>query len=151
MPEPFETCELCSSVGGEFVWESSLCRVVCIADVDYPGFCRVILNRHEREMTDLSEEERSQVMRVVFAVEAALRRLINPDKINLASFGNMTPHVHWHVIPRWRNDKCYPNPIWAEPERTSDMTGGSIELCRLQEELVTLLGKPITTLRECLS
>ena len=151
MPEPFETCELCSSVGGEFVWESSLCRVVCIADVDYPGFCRVILNRHEGEMTDLSEEERSQVMRVVFAVEAALRKLINPDKINLASLGNMTPHVHWHVIPRWRNDKCYPNPIWAEPKRTSDMTRGRIELCRLREELVTLLGKPIKTSQECLS
>ncbi|MDP2246595.1 MAG: HIT family protein, partial [Nitrosomonadales bacterium] len=44
-------CELCMTPGGELIWQDALCRVVRVDDVDYPGFCRVILNRHVKEMT----------------------------------------------------------------------------------------------------
>ena len=82
-----------------------------------PGFCRVILARHAREMSDLDEAERSGLMAVVFAVEAAVRETMQADKMNLASLGNMTPHVHWHVVPRFRDDRHFPGPIWAAPQR----------------------------------
>lgn len=111
-------CELCDGLGGELLWRDEVCRVVLVADADYPGFCRVILNRHVAEMTDLAAAERARLMRVVFAVEAAVRELLNPDKVNLASLGNVVPHLHWHVIPRFRDDRHFPNPIWGEPRRT---------------------------------
>ena len=111
------TCELCSAPGGDLVWQNALCRVVRVADPDYPGFCRVILNRHVKEMADLSGAERQSFMQVVFAVEQALTLLMRPDKINLASLGNLTPHVHWHVIPRFSDDAHFPQPIWAAPTR----------------------------------
>lgn len=143
-------CELCTSIGGELVWRNALCHVVSIDDPDYPGFCRVILNRHECEMTDLTENEQRELMKIVFAVETTLRRLLNPDKINLASLGNMTPHVHWHVIPRWRDDRCFPNPIWASAQRTDTSMDAIIDTCRLREELTVLLGEPAAAV-ECLS
>jgi diadenosine tetraphosphate (Ap4A) HIT family hydrolase len=145
--EPSNTCELCASSGGEPVWESALCRVVSVANADYPGFCRVILNRHEREMSDLTDAERHALMRVVFAVEAALRRLLDPHKINLASLGNVVPHVHWHVIPRWREDRCYPNPIWGLPQRTVTSVPARIDPARLKKELASRLGDPAATAR----
>lgn len=115
-----ENCELCSMPGGEPVWQDEHCRVVRVGGqegADYPGFCRVIWRSHVREMTDLPAAERAHLMRVVFAVETALRELCRPHKINLASLGNLTPHVHWHVIPRWRDDRNFPAPIWAaQPE-----------------------------------
>ena len=114
-------CELCDTPGGELLWQDALCRVVQVNDPDYPGFCRVILNRHTKEMADLSRAEQQQLMRVVFAVEQALTRLMHPDKINLASLGNVVPHVHWHVIPRFADDAHFPQPIWATPVRA----GGS--------------------------
>jgi diadenosine tetraphosphate (Ap4A) HIT family hydrolase len=88
-----------------------------VDEPDYPGFCRVILNRHAVEMTDLAPEERDALMRVVYAVEEAVRETLGADKMNLASLGNMTPHVHWHVVPRFRDDRHYPGPIWAPPKR----------------------------------
>jgi diadenosine tetraphosphate (Ap4A) HIT family hydrolase len=91
--------------------------VVLIEDSDYPGFCRVIWQQHVKEMTDLSADERSQLMVTVFAVEAAIRETMRPDKINLASFGNLTPHLHWHVIPRYGHDKHFPQPIWGAAQR----------------------------------
>jgi diadenosine tetraphosphate (Ap4A) HIT family hydrolase len=99
------------------LWQNDLCRVVRVDEPDYPGFVRVILKRHAREMGDLSREEREALMDVVFATEAAVRETMQPDKMNLASLGNMTPHVHWHVIPRFRDDRHFPNPIWAAPQR----------------------------------
>ena len=68
-------------------------------------------------MTDLSPEEACSLMKVVFSVEKAVREVMNPFKINLASFGNMTPHLHWHVIPRFSEDRHFPNPVWGEVER----------------------------------
>ena len=111
------SCELCDSAGGELLWQDELCRVVLVEDRDYPGFCRVILNRHLREMTDLDENTRHRLMQIVFAAEQALRALMQPAKINLASLGNMTPHLHWHVIPRFADDKHFPGSVWSVARR----------------------------------
>jgi diadenosine tetraphosphate (Ap4A) HIT family hydrolase len=81
-------------------------------------------------------------MHVVLAVEQALRRVLKPHKINLASLGNMTPHVHWHVIPRAKNDAHFPNPVWGKKRRTARRRspGGAIQLReRLAAELLNLL------------
>jgi len=110
-------CEFCSTPGGAVLWQNELCRVVRVDEPDYPGFCRVILKRHAREMSDLAPDERDRLMAVVFAVEEAVRATMQAEKMNLASLGNMTPHVHWHVIPRFRDDRHFPNPVWAEPAR----------------------------------
>ena len=91
--------------------------MVAVDEPDYPGFVRVILGRHAREMADLDPAEREALMAVVFGVEAAVRDTMQPDKMNLASLGNMTPHVHWHVIPRYRDDRHFPHPVWAVPQR----------------------------------
>ena len=111
------SCELCDSAGGELLWQDELCRVVLVGDHDYPGFCRVILNLHVREMTDLEVATRQRLMRVVYAAERALRELMQPVKINLASFGNLVAHLHWHVIPRFADDKHFPGSIWSEARR----------------------------------
>jgi diadenosine tetraphosphate (Ap4A) HIT family hydrolase len=116
------TCELCDSDGGEVIWRDGQCRVVQVTEPGYPGFCRAIWNAHVAEMTDLNEAERAGFMRVVFTVEATLRELLQPDKVNLASLGNVTPHLHWHVIPRFRGDPHFPNPIWATPVRSPSAT-----------------------------
>jgi len=107
------TCELCESVGGALIWRDERCRVVRIDEGGYPGFCRAIWGAHVAEMTDLPEDERAHFMRVVFSLEAALRALLRPHKINLASLGNVTPHLHWHVIPRFTDDPHFPNPVWS--------------------------------------
>jgi len=99
------------------VWRDEFCRVVLVDEPDYPGFCRVVLEQHVREMTDLAPAERTRLMNAVFATEAALRDLLHPDKVNLASLGNAVPHLHWHVVPRHGDDRHFPKPIWAEPLR----------------------------------
>ena len=117
-----DTCELCRDHGGELLFDSGRYRVVLIDDAAYPGFCRVIWNAHVKEMTDLADADRALLMAAVWAVEAAQREVLRPEKINLASLGNMTPHVHWHVIPRYVDDVQFPSPVWAEARRVADQT-----------------------------
>ncbi|MDE2600625.1 MAG: HIT family protein [Rhodocyclaceae bacterium] len=109
-------CELCSAPGGELLWANEECRVILVEGEEaglYAGFCRVVWKAHVAEMSDLEPLQAARLMRVVLATERALRETVAPDKINLASLGNVVPHLHWHVIPRWRNDSRFPRPIWA--------------------------------------
>ena len=110
-------CELCAQQGGRLVWMNEFARVVLVDDGDYPGFCRVILQQHVAEMTDLSEADGLRLLALVLTVERVLRAVLQPDKINLASLGNMVAHVHWHVIPRFRDDAHFPQPIWGVRQR----------------------------------
>jgi diadenosine tetraphosphate (Ap4A) HIT family hydrolase len=128
-------CELCATTGGTLLWESPECRVVRIDEPDYPGFCRVIWNTHVREMSDLEPATRHSLMNVVFAVEHVVRDFFAPDKINLASFGNMTPHLHWHVIPRWQDDRHFPEPIWGKVQRETRQPRAVVSDDRLREAL----------------
>jgi diadenosine tetraphosphate (Ap4A) HIT family hydrolase len=111
-------CIFCREAGGDLLWQDDTLRVVLADEHDYPGFCRVIWNGHVAEFSDLSDTERDRVMHAVNAVERAIRRVLKPVKVNLASLGNQVPHVHWHVIPRFSNDAHFPLPIWAPRQRT---------------------------------
>ena len=110
-------CELCETPGGAPIWSDERLRVVRVDEPGYAGYCRVIWNAHVREMTDLTQAERAHCMRVVYAVEAALREGLRPEKVNLGSLGNMTPHLHWHVVARFRDDPHFPNAVWGAPLR----------------------------------
>lgn len=110
-------CELCETTVGILLWEDDFLRIIRVEMPEYVGFCRVILQRHVSEMTDLSLEERNRLMNAVYAVEMALRNLYNPTKINLASLGNIVPHLHWHIIPRFSDDPHFPQPIWSNALR----------------------------------
>ena len=121
------------------LWRDARCRVVR-AEVDgYPGFVRVVLSRHVVEMTDLDPTERDQMMHVVFGVERVLREMYRPDKVNLASFGNQVPHLHWHVIPRFRDDPHFPEPVWGAVQRKA-ATRPVVDDARISARLTELLG-----------
>jgi diadenosine tetraphosphate (Ap4A) HIT family hydrolase len=139
------TCELCEQTGGELLWQNSHCRIVLVDDADYPGFCRVIWQNHVREMTDLSSADRAHFMYVVFIVEQTLREIMNPEKINLASLGNMTPHLHWHVIPRFSDDRHFPNPIWGAVTRSDTVRH---DRAVILSELASLLARKLEQVTE---
>lgn len=114
-------CALCLPTPHDLLWQDGFCRVVLLHDADYPAYCRVELLAHVKEMTDLPPADRARTMKVVFAVESAVREVIQPDKINLASLGNKTPHMHWHVLPRFESDKHFPNSHWGDSVRDSEV------------------------------
>jgi diadenosine tetraphosphate (Ap4A) HIT family hydrolase len=116
-------CHLCENEGGVVVWQDARLRVVRAEDTpDHPAFYRVIWGSHVQELSDLSAEDRTHCLDVIVKVERVLRDRLWPTKMNVASLGNVVPHLHWHVIPRFETDAHFPNPIWGARQRTPDPT-----------------------------
>ena len=117
---------------GQLIWRGDDCRVITVNDPDLPGFCRVIWNRHVAEMTDLSYGERDHLMTLVFAVEEAVLHVMHPDKVNIAALGNMVPHIHWHVIPRFKDDAFFPGSAWSK--KTQETKASTLEARRKKSQ-----------------
>jgi len=115
-------CELCDLAAPMTIYADSKLSVIIVDDANYPGFCRVIWRDHVREMSDLAREDRLLLNDVVHEVEQAVREVMAPTKVNVASLGNVVPHLHWHVIPRYTDDAHFPAPVWAAAVRQTEPT-----------------------------
>jgi len=70
-----------------------------------------------KELTDIPFDIKMEMFGLIENIEAALIEFYKPDKINIASFGNMLPHMHWHIIARFKDDPYFPKTTWEEPVR----------------------------------
>jgi len=111
-------CELCALAVPK-VFENDKFAVILADEANYPGFARVVWKDHVREVSDLSDQDRLLLNEAVWKLELALREAMQPLKVNVASLGNVVPHLHWHVIPRYADDAHFPAPVWAQAVRTT--------------------------------
>ena len=84
-------------------------------DQYFPGYCFLISKEHVTELFHLEQPVRQELIEEVSRVAAVLAGLFKPDKINYELLGNMVPHMHWHLVPRFIEDPLWPRPIWSEP------------------------------------
>jgi diadenosine tetraphosphate (Ap4A) HIT family hydrolase len=112
-------CELCG-LSAPTVVDNDKFAVILVDDASYPGFARVIWKDHVREVSDLSDSDRLLLNDAVWKLELAVREVMQPLKVNVASLGNVVPHLHWHVIPRYADDAHFPAPVWAQAARATD-------------------------------
>ncbi len=99
--------------------ELAVSAVALFPDQSFRGRCLVTLREHHTELFHLTPAMRAAFIQDVARVAEALHRALNPVKINYELLGNMVPHMHWHVIPRFAADGVYPRPIWvSDPPRT---------------------------------
>ena len=122
------SCVLCESDGGLVVACAPQFRVVRVVDGDearrFPAFYRLIWATHVAEFSDLSVTDGHACMDAVTEIERVLRSLLAPTKVNIASLGNVVPHLHWHVIARFDWDSHFPAPVWAGAQR-DEVSGGA--------------------------
>lgn len=83
-------------------------------DQFFPGYTLLFTKDHVTELFHLDHNVRSALMEEVSAVAQALYRIYAPTKINYELLGNMVPHIHWHIVPRFSTEPLWPRPIWAE-------------------------------------
>ncbi len=110
-------CPLCEGPGGDLVFRDAAFRVIRTDEGGFAAFYRVVWNEHFPELSDLAPADRALCLEAVVAVEKSLRAHLHPAKVNLASLGNLVPHLHWHVIARFDWDSHFPAPVWAPARR----------------------------------
>ena len=79
-------------------------------DRDYLGYCTLIFHRHAIELFDLTSDERAQWIEDIARIEQAIVTVCEPAKFNITMLGNMVPHLHCHILPRYSTD-----PEWGHP------------------------------------
>ena len=85
----------------------------------YRGHCVLVLDlRHASRPDELSSQEWAAFCGDLHEAERAIVRVVRPDHVNVASLGNVVPHLHWHIIPRYRSDPRWGHPIWPEVVHT---------------------------------
>lgn len=115
-----DTCPMCSKWNDQThlrIAELEHCLVMLNGDQYFPGYTFAFTRTHVTELFHLDKTVRSAVMEEVSTVAAALYKVFQPDKINYELLGNMVPHMHWHLVPRFANDPLWPRPIWSEPHQ----------------------------------
>ncbi len=92
-----------------------------------------IFTKHPyKELTDMPKSLRLELFELYYIVEEEMRKYYKPDKINMASFANMLPRVHIHVMARYKEDSYFPNPMWGEKMREANLHLPSEELFHTQ-------------------
>lgn len=115
MPTNCPMCRKWLDEPAQRIMELEHCYVSLNSDQFFPGYCFVFTKEHVTELFQLDAAVRGAVMDEVTRVAAALHAQFQPAKINYELLGNMVPHMHWHIVPRFTSDPLWPRPIWSEP------------------------------------
>lgn len=70
----------------------------------HPGRCVVALDEHLGDITDLSEAQRNAFFADVDKAARAIHKAFAPDKINYGAYGDRMRHLHFHLVPKYRDD-----------------------------------------------
>ena len=118
--EKTQNCSMCNRWKSDEalrIMEFRLSYLVLNRDQFFPGYCLLFTKKHITELFHLDPEARQELMEEVSRVACVLSGLFRADKINYELLGNMVPHIHWHLVPRFRHDPLWPQPVWAEPHQ----------------------------------
>ncbi len=91
-------------------------------DQFFKGYSFVTLKWHDEELYQLSDKNRRSFLEDMSRVATALAKTFNPDKMNYELLGNGMPHLHWHLVPRYKTDPMWGRPIWTGSIRRKRLT-----------------------------
>lgn len=97
------------------VYENRFIRVE-IEESEVP-WLKVFTQERYKEFSHTPHEVKMEIFRVLEIIEVEMLAFFTPKKINIASFGNYVPHVHWHIMARFEEDSYFPEPMWGQRQR----------------------------------
>ena len=96
----------------DYVTDLKLCRVLFEDNKHYPWIFLVPKKENTKNMTNLTMDERFQLMREIALAETVMFKLFPCDQDNVAMIGNMTPQLHVHIVCRKQGDPEWPDTVW---------------------------------------
>jgi len=97
----------------DFVVTLSVSSLYLSKNQTYRGQCLLIFDpRHVARVDQLSAGEWRALSADLFKAQKAVMQAVGADHLNVESLGNVVPHVHWHIVPRYRGDPRWGSPVW---------------------------------------
>jgi len=82
---------------------------------------KIFTQKVYKEMSEVPAEIKFEIYNLLDLIEKEMLAYYKPKKINIASFGNYMPHVHWHIMARFEEDSYFPEPMWGTKQRESTL------------------------------
>ena len=82
---------------------------------------KIFAQQNCKEMTDCNAETKRQIWLFLDLIETEMLEYFQPEKINIASFANYVPQVHWHIMARFKEDSYFPEPMWGKKQRQAKL------------------------------
>ena len=101
------------------IYENSLIKVE-IEKSEIP-WLKIFTQEDLKEFSECNSETKMEILRALDIIEKEMISYFNPEKINIASFGNYVPHVHFHIMARFKEDSFFPEPMWGKIQRESKL------------------------------
>ena len=101
------------------LYENNLIKVE-IEEFEIP-WLKIFTQKSIKEFSQCDKVTKLEIFRVLDIIEKEMLEYFTPDKINIASFGNYVPHVHFHIQARFQNDSYFPEPTWGKKQRESKL------------------------------
>jgi diadenosine tetraphosphate (Ap4A) HIT family hydrolase len=89
---------------------------------------KIFTNKDYKEFSQCPNEIKIEIFRCLDIIEKQMLEYFKPEKINIASFGNYVPHVHFHIMSRFKEDSYFPEPMWGKKQRVANLTLPDFEL-----------------------
>ena len=78
---------------------------------------KIFTQKSYKEMSEVPIGIKIDIYMLLDIIEKEMLDYYKPAKINIASFGNYVPHVHWHIMARFKEDSYFPEPMWGKRQR----------------------------------
>lgn len=120
------------------IWQNDLV-IIEIEDSQNP-WLKIFLKRTVKEFSNCTLEEKNIIWQCLDIIEKNMLDYYKCDKINIASFGNILPQVHFHITARFKEDEFFPNPMWGEKLRQTKLNLPNFDkfVQKLKKNLVSL-------------
>ena len=89
---------------GYFCCEMESSNVYIFKEQSHPGRVIVAHKKHVSEIIELTDEERNQFFKDINIVSNAIHKVFNPDKVNYGAYGDTGHHLHFHLVPKYKDD-----------------------------------------------
>lgn len=78
---------------------------------------KIFTIKNIRELSQCDSETKLEIFKYLNIIEEEMLEYFKPIKINIASFGNYVPHVHFHIMARFETDSYFPESMWGKKQR----------------------------------
>lgn len=88
---------------------------------------KIFTKKPYKEFSQCDMGTKLEIFKLLDIIEKEMLEYYNPEKINIASFGNYMPHVHFHIMARFKEDSYFPEPMWGKKQRDSNLSLPNIQ------------------------
>jgi len=117
-------CGYC--VGGEplakfgiKICDLQVSQLILFKEQSHPGRVIVAYKDHISELVDISPEDRAAYFEDVARAANAIHKAFHPDKINYGAYGDGGCHLHFHLVPKYKDQFEWGTPFAMNPGRVT--------------------------------